>query len=182
MYFHYQVKKFQNDIYFICNCVNSVNRDDMQTNTALFSSVSRLLLLYENLSCYGLVKDDYIKIWLNFELQHFQKISNLLFGPFAADVEKLALVCFCFVLFFAESTRVIWYLLGSTKTVINTTLAYRKDFMLTWTITKDNNWSCFYHCEWLVIFWRMAILCHAQLHFTVELQTYIHISLYDLPI
>jgi hypothetical protein len=29
------------------------------------------------------------------------------FGPFAADVEKLALVCFNFVLFFAESTRVV---------------------------------------------------------------------------
>jgi hypothetical protein len=43
----------------------------------------------------------------NFELQYFQKISNLFFGPFAADVEKLALVCFSFVLFFAESTRVV---------------------------------------------------------------------------
>jgi hypothetical protein len=43
----------------------------------------------------------------NFELQNFQKISNLFFGPFAANVEKLALVCFCFVLFFAESTRVV---------------------------------------------------------------------------
>ena len=30
MYFHSQMKKFQNDIYyFICNCVNSVNRDDI---------------------------------------------------------------------------------------------------------------------------------------------------------
>ena len=29
LYFHSRVKKFQNDIYFICNCVNSVNRDDM---------------------------------------------------------------------------------------------------------------------------------------------------------
>jgi hypothetical protein len=29
LYFHSQVNKFQNDIYFICNCVNSVNRDDM---------------------------------------------------------------------------------------------------------------------------------------------------------
>jgi hypothetical protein len=29
LYFHSQVKKFQNYIYFICNCVNSVNRDDM---------------------------------------------------------------------------------------------------------------------------------------------------------
>jgi hypothetical protein len=39
---------------------------------------------------------------------HFlEKISNLFFGPFAADVEKLALVCFSFVLFFAESTRVV---------------------------------------------------------------------------
>ena len=47
------------------------------------------------------------KIWLNFELQYFQKISNLFFGPFAADVEKLALVFFSFVLFFAESTRVV---------------------------------------------------------------------------
>ena len=27
LYFHSQVKKFQNYIYFICNCVNSVNRD-----------------------------------------------------------------------------------------------------------------------------------------------------------
>ena len=43
----------------------------------------------------------------NFELQYFQKISNLFFAPFAADVEKLALVCFSFVLFFAESTRVV---------------------------------------------------------------------------
>ena len=43
----------------------------------------------------------------NFELQYFQKISNLFFGPFGADVEKLALVCFSFVLFFAESTRVV---------------------------------------------------------------------------
>jgi hypothetical protein len=61
--------------------------------------VSRLL--DKNLSSYGLVKDD-------FELQYFQKISNLFFGPFAADVEKLALVCFfSFVLFFAESTRVV---------------------------------------------------------------------------
>jgi hypothetical protein len=47
------------------------------------------------------------QIWLNFELQYFQKISNLYFRPFAADVEKLALVCFSFVLFFAESTRVV---------------------------------------------------------------------------
>jgi hypothetical protein len=31
------------------------------------------------------------------KLQYFQKISNLLFGPFAADVEKLPLVCFSFV-------------------------------------------------------------------------------------
>jgi hypothetical protein len=31
------------------------------------------------------------QIWLNFELQYFQKISNLFFGPFAADVEKLVL-------------------------------------------------------------------------------------------
>jgi hypothetical protein len=29
LYLHSQVKKFQNDIYFICNCINSVNRDDM---------------------------------------------------------------------------------------------------------------------------------------------------------
>jgi hypothetical protein len=30
LYFHSQVKKFQNDIYyFICNCVNSINRDDI---------------------------------------------------------------------------------------------------------------------------------------------------------
>jgi hypothetical protein len=36
-----------------------------------------------------------------------QKISNLFVGPFAADVEKLALVRFSFVLFFAESTRVV---------------------------------------------------------------------------
>jgi hypothetical protein len=43
----------------------------------------------------------------NFELQYFQKIFNLFFGPFAADVEKLALVCFSFVLFFAESTRMV---------------------------------------------------------------------------
>ena len=57
-------------------------------------------LLDKNLSSYGLVKDD-------FELQYFQKISNLFFGPFAADVEKLALVFFSFVLFFAESTRVV---------------------------------------------------------------------------
>jgi hypothetical protein len=41
----------------------------------------------------------------------FQKISNLFVGPFAADVEKLALVCFSFVLFFAESTRVVCYYL-----------------------------------------------------------------------
>jgi hypothetical protein len=67
--------------------------------------VSRLL--DTNLSSYGLVKDDY-RINLTFELQYFQKISNLFFGPFAADVEKLALVCFfCFVLFFAQSTRVV---------------------------------------------------------------------------
>ena len=63
-------------------------------------------LLDKNLSSYGLVKDDY-RINLTFELQYFQKISNLFFGPFAADVEKLALVCFCFVLVFAESTRVV---------------------------------------------------------------------------
>jgi hypothetical protein len=44
---------------------------------------------------------------VNVELQYFQKISNLFFGPFAADVEKLALVCFSFVLFFVESTRVV---------------------------------------------------------------------------
>jgi hypothetical protein len=37
----------------------------------------------------------------NFE-QYFQKISNLFVGPFAADVEKLALVCFYFVLFFCR--------------------------------------------------------------------------------
>jgi hypothetical protein len=42
------------------------------------------------------------------KIQDFnQKLSNLFFGQFAADVEKLALVCFCFVLFFAESTRVV---------------------------------------------------------------------------
>ena len=58
-------------------------------------------LLDKNLSKYGLVKDN------NFELQYFQKISNLFFGPFAVDVEILALVCFSFVLFFAESTRVV---------------------------------------------------------------------------
>ena len=29
LFFHSRVKKFQNNIYFICNCVNSVNRDDM---------------------------------------------------------------------------------------------------------------------------------------------------------
>ena len=29
LYFHSKVKKFQNDIYFICDCVNSANRDDM---------------------------------------------------------------------------------------------------------------------------------------------------------
>ena len=30
LYFHSQVKKIQDDIYyFICNCVNSVNRDDI---------------------------------------------------------------------------------------------------------------------------------------------------------
>ena len=46
-------------------------------------------------------------ILLNFELQYFQKISNLFFGPFAADAEKLALVCFCFVLFFPESTPLV---------------------------------------------------------------------------
>jgi hypothetical protein len=34
-------------------------------------------------------------------------LNWLFFGPFAADVEKLALVCFSFVLFFAESTRVV---------------------------------------------------------------------------
>jgi hypothetical protein len=35
----------------------------------------------------------------NLELQYFQKISNLFFGPFAVDVEKLTLVCFlyCFI-------------------------------------------------------------------------------------
>jgi hypothetical protein len=52
------------------------------------------MTLEKNLSSYGLVKDDYR---INFELQYFQKISNLFFGPFAADVEKLALVCFSFV-------------------------------------------------------------------------------------
>jgi hypothetical protein len=35
------------------------------------------------------------------------EIENLFFGPFAAHAEKLALVCFNFVLFFAESTRVV---------------------------------------------------------------------------
>jgi isoleucyl-tRNA synthetase len=33
-----------------------------------------------------------------------------------------------------------------------------------------------------VIFLRMDILCHVQLPFTVELQIYIDISLYDLPV
>jgi hypothetical protein len=37
--------------------------------------------------------------WLNFDLQYFQKISNLFFGPFAADVEKLTLVCVFFYYF-----------------------------------------------------------------------------------
>ena len=78
-----------------------------------------------------------------------------MFGPFASDVEKLALVCFCFVLFFAESTRVVKYWLGSIKTLINsnnTTLAYWKNFMLTWTIrlrTTTVHW--FHHCEWVLI-------------------------------
>ena len=58
-------------------------------------------LLDKNLSSY---EDDYK---INFELQYFQKISNLFFGRFAADIEQLALVCFSFVLFFAESTRVV---------------------------------------------------------------------------
>ena len=64
-------------------------------------------LLDKNLSSYGLVKDDYRINLTNFELQYFQKISNLFVGPIPADVEKLALGCFCFVLFFAVSTRVI---------------------------------------------------------------------------
>ena len=29
LYFHSQVKEFQNHTYSICNCINSVNRDDM---------------------------------------------------------------------------------------------------------------------------------------------------------
>jgi hypothetical protein len=37
-------------------------------------------------------------IWLNLELHYFQKISNLYFGPFAADVEKTRLGVF-FALF-----------------------------------------------------------------------------------
>jgi hypothetical protein len=41
------------------------------------------------------------------KIKKVSNISNLFFGPFSADVEKLALVCFCFVLFFAESTRVV---------------------------------------------------------------------------
>ena len=69
-------------------------------------------LLDKNLSKYGLVKDN------NFELQYFQKISNLFFGPFAADVEKLALVCL--ILFYFLQNLRWWskYLLGSIKTLI----------------------------------------------------------------
>jgi hypothetical protein len=46
--------------------------------------------------------------------------------------------------------------------------------MLTWTIIKDNNCSFFTTVDdsktTLVIFSSMDILCHAQLHFIVELQ------------
>jgi hypothetical protein len=94
--------------------------------------VSRLL--DKNLSSYGLVKDDYRINLTNFELQYFQKISNLCFGPFAVDVEKLALVCFVLFYFLRNLRGWSKYLLGSIKTLINTTLAYWKDFMLTWTI------------------------------------------------
>jgi hypothetical protein len=85
---------------------------------------------------------------LNFE-QHFQKISNLFFGPFVADVEKLALVCFCFV-YFLQNLRG-WSNIYSDRSKLWLIQHWRnKDFMLTWTIIKDNNCSFFYHCEWLL--------------------------------
>ena len=76
------------------------------------------------------------------------------------------------------------YLVGSIKTLINTTLVYWKHFMLTWTIRLRTTTVHFFitvNDSWdntnLVIFWHMDISCHAQLHFTVELQIYIDISL-----
>ena len=73
-----------------------------------------------------------------------------MFGAFAADVEKLALVCFSFVWFLQNLREWSKYLLGSIKTLINTTLAYWKDYVNMDYQVKDNNCSFVYHCEWLL--------------------------------
>jgi hypothetical protein len=45
LYFHTQVKKFQNYIYFIYNCVTSVNRDDMYS-IGLHASFQEFMHVY----------------------------------------------------------------------------------------------------------------------------------------